>query len=164
MKKLLVILTAFMVTVNANALNCGETQSSFHSEESKVEVTTGVPKHLEGATITLTKADGSRETLRAEEYMIVKRKHSRPVIFHSTKETSMMCKNVQSNNKNIVSIKSVEGFGVVSKTSTAKTLTLKSDRETGIGLQYQRALTERLYLGGEVDTNHGVGILLGVGF
>ena len=164
MKKLFILTMFLVLSNNALALECGESQSVTSTEESKIEVTTNTPKFLRNATITLTKADGSKEVLKAEDYMIVKRKHSRPVIKETTKEMSLACKNTQSDRKNIISLKAVDGYSDVKKQENGQTTSIKVDRQVGVGLQYQRAVTERVYLGVGADSNRGAEALLGVGF
>lgn len=164
MKKLLIIATTFMFTSVASALSCGETKTESSVELSSVEVTTAVPKNLRGASILLTKADGSTVVLKAEDYMIVKRKHSRPVVTNTTKEASLSCKEVPKALKNIVSVEALDGYSDITKEENLNSTTLRIQRKVALGLQYQRAITERFYLGGQLDTNRGAGILLGMGF
>ncbi len=162
MKNLIVTLITLIFTSNAFALECGETQRSSSTEESQVEVVTNVPNHLKGATITLTKADGSKEVLKAEEYMVVKRKHNRPVIKETTRESSLACK--ATDRKNIVSLKAVDGYSDVKKSQTDSSASLEVKRQVGVGIQYQHAITERVYLGVGADSNRGAEALLGWGF
>ena len=160
--KTLIVLFTMIFSISAQALQCGETEAVKTTEQSSVEVMTEVPKHLKGSTIVFKKADGSEEVLKSEEYMVVKCKHKRPVIKESTKETKLACKGAE--NKNIVSLKAVDCYSDVKKTESGSTATLKVERQVGVGLQYQRAITDRVYVGGEVDSNNGVGVLVGVGF
>lgn len=164
------IATALLIfSTSAHALQCGEIETTKSVEESSIEVITDVPKHLKGKEICIRNPQtGVSDCVKAEEYMVVKRKHKRPVIKESTKETSLACKTetkeVSVAQKNIVSLKAVDGYSDVKKEQTGKTLKLEVERQVGVGLQYQRAITDKLYLGGEVDSNKGVGVLLGVGF
>ena len=166
--KILIFTLLVLFTDSALALECGQTESSTSTEEYQVEVTTNTPKFLEGATITLTKADGSKKVLKAEDYMVVKRKHNRSVIKETTKEMSLACKSVpgavKEERKNILSLKAVDGYSDVQKEQTAKAVSLKVERQLGVGVQYQRAVTERVYLGVGADTNRGAEVMAGWGF
>lgn len=158
-----------MISVNVNALECGETEKTVSTAVGEMEVVTDVPNFLKGATITITKADGSSEVVKAEEYMVVKRKHLRPVVHAFSKEEKLTCKVelVKSEPeplKNIVSLKAVDGYSDVKKREDAAGVELKVERQVGLGVVYQRNLSDNLYLGGEVDANKGVGVLLGLGF
>ena len=158
-----------MFSVNVKALDCGETERSEKTFEAEMEVVTDVPNFLKGATITITKADGSSEVVKAEEFMVVKRKHLRPVVHAMVKEETRSCdvvvlKPLPEPLKNILSVKAVDGFSDVKKNEDANGVELKVERQVGLGVVYQRNLSDNLYLGGEVDANKGVGVLLGVGF
>lgn len=165
MKTLLALLIT-MMALNTYALECGETEVSKTVENTDLVVTTAMPKHLTGATIILKKADGTEEVLKAEDYMVVKRKHIRPVIIQSTTETKLACKTETKTvaHKNILSVKAIDGYSDVSKEVKGNSLTLRVERQVGAGLQYQRAVTDRIYVGGEVDSNNGVGAMIGLGF
>lgn len=167
MKKL--IIAILMITPNVNALECGESEVSTSGSVMDMEVTTDVPAFLKGATITITKANGSSETVKAEEYMVVKRKHNRPVVHSVTKEEKRTCtveliKSEPEPLKNIVSLKAVDGYSDVKKKEDVNGVELKVERQVGLGVVYQRNLSDNLYLGGEVDSNRGLGVLLGLGF
>ena len=161
--KTLILLAMFAVSTNAMALECGETQRSSSTENTSVDVETKAEKFREGQTLARISADGKViETVSAEEYMLVKRKHKRPVIKETTKESSLACK--ASDRKNIVSLKAVDGYSDVKKTQTATSASIEVERQVGVGIQYQRAVTERLYLGVGADSNRGAEALVGVSF
>jgi hypothetical protein len=162
MKNTIMFLMAMLFTGNAFALNCGETQTKSSKEESSVDAVTDMPKYMKGMTITLTKADGSTEVLKSEEFMVVKRKHKRPVTKETIESKSLTCKDESV--KDIVSLKAVDGYSDVKAEQSVKTTTLKVERQLGLGLQYQHALNKKVYVGGEVDTNRGMGVMVGIGF
>lgn len=165
MKKLIISMV-FISNVSI-AQECGETVSESQETLGHMEVTTQVPGHLKGATITITKADGSKETVKAEEFMVVKRKHKRPVVGITTETKTLLCekKIVDKNVKNIVSLEAVRGDAGLEKNIVSKSETeVKTKQSLGVGLMYQRNVYKDLYLGGKVDSNENVGLNIGLGF
>jgi hypothetical protein len=134
------------------------------------DANTAVPKFLQGATITITKADGSKETVKSEDYMVVKRKHPRPVMVHVTNntvtctETTNVVPEDQKYSKNIVSLGVLDGYSDVDASKIPGGVKLNVDRQIGVGFKYQRAYNNRFYFGLEADTNQGKGFFGGVGF
>ena len=165
-KLIFILLSLFLVSV-ANA-TCDEEFTDSKSEVTNMAVETEVPSYLRGATITITQANGKTETIKSEEYMVVKRKHLRPVLNILTAKTKTLCKEVhpkdQQYSKNIVSLKVVDGYSDVDKERLPGAVKLSVDRQVGAGIMYQRALNNRFYIGAELDTNQGAGIMGGVGF
>lgn len=164
MKKLI---TVFMLISSVSmAQECGETITSSQETQSHVEVTTAVPEHLKGATLTITKADGTSETVKAEDYMLVKRKHKRPVVGITTQTKTLLCeKKSEKNAENILSLEAVSGQAGLEKNIISKSeVEVKTKKGLGLGLMYQRNIYKDLYLGGKVDSNENVGLNIGVGF
>ena len=155
-------LLMFLLIGNAFANDCGKTQVSSTLEKTSVEVMTDVPKHLIGAKITLTKADGSQETVKAEEFMIVKRKHTRPLMREKISSTSIQCQD--STVKNIISLRAVNSYANPDKSVNGKTGNISISRENTLGAQYQRNIGKDIFLGVEGDLNQGAGVSLGLGF
>lgn len=164
MKKLLCLL--IMLPTFSHALTCGETKSEVTETKTEQEVETVVPAHLKGATITITKADGSKEVVKAEEYMLVKRKHKRPVVRVSSKETTLACetKVVESSKKNIISVQAVRSQSGLSKdVVNPTTVEVETKSKVGAGVMYQRKLDE-LVIGVGADTNKGINLGVGLEF
>lgn len=69
------LLTALIVLFSSVAFanECKEVSKRIVQEVVHT-VNTDVPKHLKGATITITKADGTSSTVPAEKFMVVPRK------------------------------------------------------------------------------------------
>lgn len=156
----------------AEQLQCGETKTESQETVSSVEVVTDTPKHLKGATITITKVDGTSEVVKAEEYMVVKRKHKRPVVNMATTTQSLSCKTevVDSGKKNIISVQAVNSqAGLDKKTVNPTTVEVKTETDLGTGVLYQRKLDatllkNNLIIGIGADTNKGVSLGLGMEF
>jgi len=156
-------LLLFLLTTNtASALECGKTNQSIHTVKLEVDAQTDVPKFLRGATITITQANGKTETVKAEEFMVVKRKHKRPVLSTVVFKTTLKCSDISK--KNIISGKLVDGYSDVSTNVTGKSAKISLDRQLGVGLQYQRQVADKLFLGVGADSNRGAEALLGFGF
>lgn len=160
--KFLIIFVLLINVSFANELSCGETKTTSSLEKEEMEVNTEVPKHLVGATIILKKANGSEEVLKAEEYMIVKRKHKRPVYKEKIATASLKCKN--DSVKNIVSLKGVRSYANPKSRLEPNKGTLSIERETTLGAQYQRNIGKDVFLGVEGDLNRGAGVMIGIGF
>ncbi len=164
MKKLICLL--IMLPSLSYALECGETKQEINETQSSQGVETVVPSHLKGATITITLADGSKETIKAEEYMVVKRKHTRPVLVISTKESSRSCetKVIDSGKKNIISVQAVRSQSGLSKNVVSPTtVEVETKKSIGAGVMYQRKFDE-LVIGVGADTNRGVNLGVGLEF
>lgn len=146
----------------ANELSCGETKTISSLEKEEMDVNTEVPKHLLGAKIILKKADGTEEVLKAEDFMVVKRKHKRPVYKEKIATSSLKCKT--DSVKNIVSLKGVRSYANPESKLEANKGTLSIERETTLGAQYQRNIGKNVFLGVEGDLNRGAGVMIGLGF
>ncbi len=169
MKKLIIGL--LLIPAMSQALECGETKQEVNETMSQEEVTTSVPAHLKGATITITLADGSKETVKAESYMVVKRKHTRPVVNVSKTEKTLMCETKvvsKDSKKNIVSVQAVRSQNGVEKEILDPTTTKVSTKKSvGAGVMYQRkfeVFNQELVGGIGADTNRGVNLGLGLEF
>lgn len=168
MKKLLYLL--IMLPTFSFALTCGETKSEVTETKTEQEVETVVPAHLKGATLTITLANGSKEVVKAEEYMLVKRKHKRPVVRVSSKETTLACetKVVESSKKNIISVQAVRSQSGLSKdVVNPTTVEVETRRSVGAGVMYQRKVdtgTRDVVFGIGADTNKGINLGVGLEF
>jgi hypothetical protein len=172
MIKLLIIFSVLLVTsvLFAQTKPVCTTNQGTDVAMAVQDANTVVPKFLQGATITITKADGSKETVKSEEYMVVKRKHPRPVMVHVTNntvtctETTNVVPEDQKYSKNILSLKVVDGYSDVTTSVAPLGTKLSVDRQIGAGLQYQRAYNNKFYFGVGADTNQGFEVLGGIGF
>lgn len=162
MKYLLTFTFILTTGLIVEAQQCGESQEVHITQETTQDAYTQMPKHLQGAKIIIEKADGSKEILKAEEYMVVKRKFKRPVITHVKNKNTVQCVNTAK--KNILSGKLVDGYSDVSVKTKGKSATIEVDRQLGIGLQYQRRVMERMYIGVGADSNQGAEAMVGFDF
>lgn len=133
------------------------------------------PKELQGGTITVTLKDGKTYTFSSDEYAVVKRGTEEKVFTKSEgeeiakthldegrKQGEQSAKDAQP--KNIVSIGAVRSKNGFDTEMTNSTVDVKSRKDIGASFQYQRRVTEKVYLGGRADTNGGAEINAGYGF
>jgi len=140
-----------------------ETSSSGEVVTGQLEINTDLPKHLVGAKITVTLADGSSSTVPAEKFKVVPRKQQF-ITTKTTEKSVMTCtKNVKSDKRHIISAGA--GVGMVaglekSKSPTVMEVETKTGPVFGLQYQYQNFLDTGLVLGIQGQTNGtGMGIL-----
>lgn len=160
--KILLVMMLMLNICYAQSMSCGQTKTSTTLEKKELDVVTEVPNHLKGARIILVKADGSQETLKAEDFMVVKRKHKRPIFEEKTVSSRLECQN--NGVKNIVSLKAVNSYGSPDRTIHGNSGTVSVSRSSTLGAQYQRNIGKNLYLGVEGDLNQNAGLMIGLGF
>lgn len=136
------------------------TDENIDTMEVHTEISTDVPGHLKGATITITLADGSSSVVPAEKFKVVARKQQRILIQTYTKQV-ITCNKDGSSKKNILS--GVVGHGITSGMDKDKlgNKTEVSTKEGVVGgLQYQRKITDSIVIGVQGQTNGtGSGII-----
>lgn len=155
-----------MFSTISYAADCGSGTSQSVTTVSEVLSETKLPKWLEGSKITITKADGTSETVSSEEYMVVPRKHKRPIVQTTNTETMVVCKKVE--DKNIISVNAKDGFdgsfkSSVKTTATGTSATIEMEKKVMPGIGYQRKVGP-VWLGVDVNTGNNVGASVGVGF
>lgn len=160
MKKILIFLLA-PLSVFANC----DVSSNETVDQETLSISTDVPKHLIGAKITITLADGTTSTIPAEQFKVVKRQQQ--FIVTKTKEKTVMTCSVKKGgeNKNVISL--MGGYGLVGglkKEREPSKIEVETKNGPSAGIQYQRRILDRFYLGVQGQTN-GVGSgLLGIEF
>lgn len=127
------------------------------------------PDFLKGGTITVTLKDGKTYTFSADEYAVVRRGSESPSLqvtkLEDEQEDDLVLPPEQAPaDKNIVSIGAVYGKNRLKTSEDGSKIAVESDRTLGVQLQYQRLIDEKLYLGGQADSNGNVGVNVGVGF
>lgn len=126
------------------------------------------PSYLQGATITVTLKNGKTYTFSADEYAVVKRGEETPLqvtkLEDETEEKLVLPPEEVVGHKNIVSVGAVYGKNKLKTSETGNKFEVESDRTLGLQLQYQRRMDDKVYLGGQADTNGSVGVNVGVGF
>lgn len=163
MKKLILIL-AMVLSSQVFAADC-TTDVSEDKATDWLIITTNTPKHLKGAKITVTLADGTSSTVPAEKFKVVPRKQQSVVTrVERNKVTSCTVKGESS--KNRVSVLGGYGPNGGLKTTNPAPYTTQVDPDHGVtgGLQYQRSITDRFSLGVQGQTNKSGSVLLGVDF
>lgn len=141
-------------------------------EQETVVIDTKVPKFLEGATITVTTADGRTTTMKSEEFKVVPRKQQiitakkvcpTCVSTEVVKEVTLVVR--EEPRKNRVSI--LGGYGTVNgiKSSVSPTqVEVESQMGAVGGVQYQRLLSEKFSIGVQGQTNRTGLLMLGLDF
>lgn len=126
------------------------------------------PSYLQGATITVTLKNGKTYTFSADEYAVVKRGQEPSLqvtkLEDDTEEKLVLPPEEVVGHKNIVSVGAVYGKNKLKTSETGNKFEVESDRTLGLQLQYQRRMDDKVYLGGQADTNGNVGVNVGVGF
>ena len=156
MKKL-IILALFVSNGVYASQTCSETAEQAIE---KKEIKTDVPKFLEGATIIVQLKDGKESRVPAEKFKVVPRKQQ--FIVTKTKST-MLC---SASEKNRVSV--LGGYGnkaSVSKTQeSANQTTVKTNEGVVGGVQFQRKISDRVSIGGQLQSNKTTSFILGLDF
>lgn len=135
------------------------TSSSDEIAEETMEITTDVPSHLKGATITVTLADGSSSTVSAEKFKVVARQQQF-IVTKTRKNTVVSCQKPRER-KNEVS--GLVGYGETGKLNTEVTPTeinVETKQGAVFGLQYQRLVTDKISVGIQGQSNGtGMGVV-----
>jgi hypothetical protein len=137
---------------------------------STLAVASEVPAYLKDGTITVTLKNGKQYTFSANDYMVVKRGAKSPKLELAEKEVSALKEKVSAQakepkrTKHIVSAEAIHSNRGLDTSSSANHVDVKSQKQLGLGLQYQYNVYEDLYMGGRIDTNGGTGLNFGIGF
>ena len=134
------------------------------------------PKELQGGVITVTLKNGKTYTFSSDEYAVVKRGADN-VKGMSESEVATVANQAYNTGKqvgkleekaaqpkNILSIGAVRSKNGFDTETTASTVDVKSRKDIGGSLQYQRRFDDNKYVGGRADTNGGAEINVGFGF
>ncbi len=160
MKYILMFLVVVMVR-EAAATECSKSGETF-SEISKTEIKTDVPRHLEGATITVRLADGTESTVPASKFKVVARKQQF-ITTHIYQVDTLVCK--EQPRKNRVSASIGQGpKGTLGRDGDSNKTTIESQVGALGGAQYQRLVTERVSVGVQVQSNETTSVNLGWDF
>lgn len=144
-------------------------QNTENTEVETTTISTDVPKHLKGARITITLADGRTSTVPAELFKVVPRKQQR-VITKVKSSTVRTCTNEAPELKNRISLLGGRGAkeGLDSRTN-GSTVEVESKVGTIFGVQYQRVLPVKVFgkplnVGGQVQTGKSALGSVGIDF
>lgn len=164
------LLTTLLLTFNVNA----KTECYISRTEDKVdeqlEINTDVPKHLRGATITITLKDGSSSVVPAEKFKVVPRLQQ--FIVTKTSKTNTQTCNIQDSKKHRVSVMGGKGAqeGLnVNNTSAPDVVSIESRVGAVMGAQYQyktdlEVLDMPVSIGVQGQSNQTGSLMLGIDF
>lgn len=169
MKTLLIALILLSVNVNAQE-SCTTTTEKVG--EVKEDVNTPTPKQLEGATILVKMKDGTVKEMKAEQFKVVPRKQQfkvkeRVLVEKTNCQPKVVEKEVvkkQEMHRNIISLYAVSSQRGLNRDDRPSEIEVQTKRSLGVGVMYQRRVSERIYLGIGADTNRGAEISAGLGF
>lgn len=169
MNKLL-MLSLILLGLNVNAkMECSSSTSSDQIEE-QTEIKTDVPKHLEGATITVTLKDGRTTTVPAEKFKVVPRKQQFIVTKVSRNSTSLCTTNeTQHHRVSVLAGKGTQAGIDVSRKNAPNEVTVENNVGAVLGAQYQyktdlKVLDMPVSVGIQGQNNETGSVLLGLDF
>ena len=160
--KIIILLIVMFITSQSFAAVCRTTNSSDQVTETLL-ITTDVPSHLKGATITVTKANGETSVVPAEKFKVVPRKQERLISKTLEKETVTCLENT--NPKNRVSL--LGGYGPkngLTKDVSSDKVDIESNTGLNAGLQYQRVVHKDVSVGAQVQSNQAGSLMIGLDF
>lgn len=161
-KHLVFIVIATTLLASVAIADC-ETSTSEETITDQLELTTDVPKHLEGATITVRLKDGKESIVPAEKFKVVPR--AQQFIVTKTNQQSLGFCTVKDPHKNRISLLGGRGPKAgVDRTNNPTNVEVESREGTIGGAQYQRLLTEKLSVGAQVQSNDSVLVNVGLDF
>jgi hypothetical protein len=160
MKKLAMLLIVSLIpNIALSDDSCKLKDSSAEVAEEQLEIKTDVPSHLKGAKIVVRLADGRETVVPAEKFKVVPRVQQF-VVTKTKKTDTLVCKGDV--NKNRLSVHAGNGprEGLTTK-NHGSFVEVETDVGAVGGLQYQRLVTDKISVSGQVQSNETV--LLGVG-
>lgn len=156
---------AILVLISSNlvAKDCTTTKSDSQVQEQR-DINTDVPAWLKGGTIVIRRADGKESVVSADKFKVVPRKQQ--FIVTKVKETEQLtCSVPGEKEKNRVSLLGGVGpSGKLKVTTDPSKATIETGSSAVGGLQYQRLITDRVSIGGQVQTNESALISIGLDF
>lgn len=171
-KIILIIISMFSSAAFAKGESCS-TDVKINKTEEKKDVNTEVPANLKGATIIIKTADGKETAVPAETFKVVPRKQQFVVVKTKEVETIKCTPTVTTVTveveKEVVPLKNrlslLVGVGLQGGFDVSRngdTVEIVSRIGPVGGVQYQRLVTKRWSVGGQVLSNESV--LLNAGF
>jgi hypothetical protein len=165
MKKIIYLAILLGATVAMAKEECNDTVETSEVKEQK-EITTDVPKHLEGAVIIVRLKDGRETTVPAEKFKVVPRKQQY-LVTKVQNDKVTMCR---STSKHRVSVLAGKGpRGGLNRSQSGTTVSVESQYGATGGLQYQYQTDVKVFgmplsVGGQAQEN-GTGLgMIGVDF
>lgn len=165
MKHIIFTLIALFSCSAFAEMSCHEDVSQKQTQ-SQVDANTATPAWLKGATITITKADGSVSTVSADKFMVVPRAHKRPVTNVTTAMTKS-CMGINRHRLGVLAGQGPKGGLRTDRSGAPGEVTVESKVGVIGGGQYQYLtplLDNRLFLGVQGQTNDSVLGNIGIEF
>jgi hypothetical protein len=161
--KYLIILLTLIASVSFAGETCSETQN-VSSQEVAYEVDTTLPKHLKGATITVTLADGRSSTVPADKFMVVPRKQKTVLGQNQTITKKLSCS--KSGKKNILLGEVRKDVTDIDASVNGKTATVESEKALVPGVNYYRRelFDSPIGAGVGIDSNGTLKGMIGLDF
>jgi hypothetical protein len=167
MKKYIILFALFLPIVSIAGEERCEDFSSGEQIEEQLEIKTDVPSFLKGATIIVRLANGKESIVSADKFKVVPRKQQ--FITTKTKQIDTKLCTIELEqqqkelNKNRISalIGSAPGSSL-NVTKDANSTTIEHGNVTVTGVQYQRLVTDKVSVGGQIQSNESV--LVNIGF
>lgn len=161
MKNLLIAFSIYFAAIGlVRADECKETQVI--TQDVVHQVNKDIPKHLQGATITVRLANGKETTVPAEKFMVVPRKQY--TVAGKNKAVRLTCnKDVKKNIVMIEAERDVDDLEVRTNGKSAQVDSLKS-LTPGINYYRRQILDSDLGIGAGVDENGTVKGMIGLDF
>lgn len=151
MKYAIILVVMFFTNAMAKAETCTLDSGEEQAIE-KTEIKTDVPKHLIGATITVTLANGKSSTVPAEKFKVVPRLQQY-LVTKVSQSTVKSCVNVSPNKNRVSALAGYGATGHLDRSADSSSETIESSRGVVGGAQYQRLLNDHWSLGVQVQGN-----------
>jgi hypothetical protein len=159
----IVLLMTLLLANTSFAKECITTSSADEVKE-KLEIKSDVPKHLKGAKIIVRLADGRESEVPAEAFKVVPRKQQY-IVTKVSQNSTTMCSADPVHNKNRIAVLGGRGAKEgLDKTVRTNEVEIESRVGAVGGVQYQRLITDRISVGGQVQTNKTGLISIGLDF
>ena len=163
--KALLLITLFSSITFAN--ECKEVSKRIVQEVVHT-VNTDVPKHLQGATITITKADGTSSTVPAEKFMVVPRKQKTIVGENVAVTVDRTCQAEEQLNTLFLDVKKlpskIESSIESLPNGTKATSTIHKDVVPGLNYYRRKMLETPVGAGVGLDANGTLKGMIGMDF
>lgn len=160
--RIILFILLFFYSFFAPAQDCTE-DIEVSSQDNVKEITTDVPEHLKGATITVKTRDGRESTVPAEKFKVVPRVQQFVVTEHSsaTVKTCVVPKGVSEYKNRVSALGGVganEGLDRVQVSPSV--VEVESRMGTVLGAQYQYMFADRwsVLLQGQTNKTGSLGV------
>lgn len=160
--KLFIITFVTLLSMLAFASGTCDTTATEVIATEALKLSTDVPNHLKGATITVRLADGTESTVPAEMFKVVPRKQQFIITKTFQARMTVCSADVRKNRASIMA-----GNGPkegLERSNIGTAVAIESKVGTVAGVQYQRLITERVSLGAQLQSNKSALVNIGLDF